>query len=161
MANVAKKRKISHVKSKDTELDFRQYSSDRTVVPWSSHDEWLEIQQKILDNTEESIALALSRLRIWQLRCDSKKCPAFVEATIHLLRAFVADKEYADTSEVLSIYGEAINKFVQTVLERSNKTGEISQNKQIAENLQIPQWIVDVRNDAIHHFRGGFYYAFD
>ena len=143
------------MKSQVSDPGTRKKSCVRNVVPWISSDEWLEIRRKILDDSDESTKLALSRLQIWQLRCDSKKCPPFVEATIHLLRAFVADKENADTSEVLSVYGEAINKFVQTVLERSNKKdGGAAQNKIIAENLQIPQWIVDVRNDAIHHFRG-------
>ncbi|XP_018497685.1 uncharacterized protein LOC100908154 [Galendromus occidentalis] len=156
MAYTAKARKVSKSKMEVSELAPRRDERLRIVVPWSSSDEWMEIRQKILDNSQESMGLALSRLRIWQLRCEAKKCPAFVEATIHLLRALVADRENADTSEVLSIYGEAINKFVQIILERASKTGENlqNQNKNMAESLQIPQWIVDVRNDAIHHFRG-------
>ncbi|XP_022643749.1 uncharacterized protein LOC111243017 [Varroa destructor] len=130
------------------------------VVPWSSAREWFTVRDQILSLKPENLEKAQASLIVWILRCDVKRCPPYVEATEHLIRAFVLDARCStpiENGQLVETFSGAINKFVQLFLERrqhshANQTEYLS-NKQLAEKLDIPIWIIDVRNDCTHHFR--------
>ncbi|XP_058793115.1 uncharacterized protein LOC131665310 [Phymastichus coffea] len=126
-------------------------------VPWSSTEEWHRVYKKIYsgDITEQIEAHEI--LLVWKARIP--KLPVGVECTLGLIQVCLRDQEWIPKitngempnsyeNDLRMMYSTAIMKFL-------NHISNIAHKKQtslflIAKQLNIPEWIVDLRHDTAH-----------
>ncbi|XP_037971500.2 uncharacterized protein LOC105381277 [Plutella xylostella] len=123
------------------------------VVPWFNSEEWCAVYEKLYSQPQSvtNKEFALNVLLIWKARCPS--LPSGIESTLSLLEVHVEDLK-ADNGprnhQVLRLaYSSAIMRFVNHMLDKETAKG--SSLYQAAKNLDIPEWIIDLRHDTAHN----------
>lgn len=121
----------------------------RHVVAWVNKAEWDQVLEYLYSRDSGLQRYALQRISAWKGRYASST-PVAVDCTADLVRCQVLDRsgELAGADLVL-LYGMALVRFVNLITERQQ--GRIARPlRRLAGNLNIPEWVVDLRHDFTH-----------
>ncbi|CAK6970905.1 ribosomal biogenesis protein LAS1L [Scomber scombrus] len=121
----------------------------RHVVAWVNKAEWDQVLEYLYSQDPGLQRYALQRISAWKGRYASST-PVAVECTADLVRCQALDRsgEMAGADLVL-LYGMALVRFVNLITERQQ--GKIARPlRRLAGNLNIPEWVVDLRHDFTH-----------
>ena len=139
------------------------------IVPWSCREEWLETYYNLynFDNMEQQTK-GLKRVETWRSRSHSK-LPLAIEATASLVSAGVEDVRSLVSPYVLRhTMAMVIVRFVNGMVDMEQKGAYARSVQSIADEIGIPDWLVDLRHEATHAhlpslevLRVGFKFALD
>lgn len=122
------------------------------IVPWFSTKEWFEVYHNLYSKNSKlnNQHNALKCLLIWKARCPL--LPSGIESTLSLLDVYTQDRKVVDSStddHLLRLaYSSAIMRFVNHMFDSESIKGKSLYN--IAQNLGVPDWIIDLRHDTAH-----------
>ena len=127
-------------------------------VPWHSWDEWLQVARIIRDGPSLERRSACRIIRLWSSR---GKLPIAVELTRNIIEAELLDADlssladehsrYEDANQILNLaYGLAISRFVNLMTDVVQKGAVAVSMDTLANSVDIPSWIVQIRHNAIH-----------
>ena len=124
------------------------------VVCWQNREEWLEIYQ-YLYRFEKPIlqSKAVDRIAAWRSR-SSGKLPIAIECTAHLVSAYLADDlssaSPSDPTQTRLTLSMALVRFVNGMVDSGQKGLYARSVQSIAEEIGLPDWLVDLRHEATH-----------
>ena len=121
------------------------------VVCWRNRDEWLQIYKYLYSFEEPELQKkGVYRIEAWKSRSGGK-LPIAVECTGHLVSAYLADAAaHSDPSETRLILSMALVRFVNGMADLSQKGLFARSVQSIAEEIGLPDWLVDLRHEATH-----------
>ncbi|XP_044067226.1 ribosomal biogenesis protein LAS1L [Siniperca chuatsi] len=121
----------------------------RHVVAWVNKAEWDQVLEYLYSKDFALQRYALHRISAWRGRYASSS-PVAVDCTADLVRCQVLDRSgQLDGDDLVLLYGSALVRFVNLITERQQ--GRIARPlRRLAGNLNIPEWVVDLRHDFTH-----------
>lgn len=121
----------------------------RHVVAWVNKAEWDQVLEYLYSKDPALQRYALQRISAWKGRY-ANNTPVAVECTADLVRCQVLDRSgQLDGDELVLLYGAALVRFVNLITERQQ--GRVARPlRRLAGNLNIPEWVVDLRHDFTH-----------
>ncbi|KAF3696473.1 Ribosomal biogenesis protein LAS1L Protein LAS1 -like protein [Channa argus] len=121
----------------------------RHVVAWVNKAEWDQVLEYLYSKDSTLQRHALQRISAWKGRY-ANSTPVAVDCTADLVRCQVLDRcGKLDGDDLVLIYGAALVRFVNLITERQQ--GRIARPlRRLAGNLNIPEWVVDLRHDFTH-----------
>ncbi|XP_071774822.1 ribosomal biogenesis protein LAS1L [Centroberyx gerrardi] len=121
----------------------------RHVVAWVNKAEWDQVLEYLYSKDCALQKYALQRISAWKGRY-ANSTPVAVESTADLVRCQVLDRSgQLDGDDLVLLYGTALVRFVNLITERQQ--GRTARPlRLLAGNLNIPEWIVDLRHDFTH-----------
>ncbi|XP_022621649.1 ribosomal biogenesis protein LAS1L [Seriola dumerili] len=127
----------------------RSSEKKRHVVAWVNKAEWDQVLEYLYSKDSALQRFALQRISAWKCRYASS-CPVAVDCTADLVRCQVLDRSgQLDGGDLVLLYGAALVRFVNLITERQQ--GRVARPlRRLAGNLNIPEWIVDLRHDFTH-----------
>ncbi|XP_029362685.1 ribosomal biogenesis protein LAS1L [Echeneis naucrates] len=127
----------------------RSSEKKRHVVAWINKAEWDQVLEYLYSKDSALQKYALQRISAWKCRFASG-CPVAVDCTADLVRCQVLDRSgQLDGDDLVLLYGAALVRFVNLITERQQ--GRVARSlRRLAGNLNIPEWIVDLRHDFTH-----------
>ncbi|XP_051166795.1 ribosomal biogenesis protein LAS1L [Leptopilina boulardi] len=130
---------------------------DLKHVPWFSMAEWYDVYNQIYSNNHEEQEKAYETLLVWKAR--NPKLPVGVDCTLSLIQVSLRDREWSEKldkaelpihyeNDLCMMYSLSIMRFLNHI----SNIGHMKQTSlfQIAKQLNIPEWIVNLRHDAAH-----------
>ncbi|KAI4485728.1 hypothetical protein M0802_012562 [Mischocyttarus mexicanus] len=130
---------------------------DLKLVPWFSPAEWHKVYEKIYSNNNDEQTEAYEILLAWKARMS--KVPVGVDCTLSIIQVCLRDREWTpkiDNAELSIDYENDLCLMYSTAIMRFlNHISNIGHTKQtslfqIAKQLNIPEWVVNLRHDAAH-----------
>ncbi|KAF7411838.1 hypothetical protein HZH66_000734 [Vespula vulgaris] len=130
---------------------------DLKLVPWFSPAEWHQVYKQIYSNNNDKQVEAYETLLAWKARMS--KLPVGVDCTLSIIQVCLRDREWTpkiDNAELPIHYENDLCLMYSTAIMRFlNHISNIGHTKQtslfqIAKQLNIPEWIVNLRHDAAH-----------
>ncbi|XP_046865094.1 ribosomal biogenesis protein LAS1L-like isoform X2 [Xenia sp. Carnegie-2017] len=121
------------------------------IVPWSSRDEWLTTYNDLynFENIDQQIE-GLNRVEAWKSRSGSK-LPLAVESTASLIAAGVEDvRSVVNANVIRHTMAMALVRFVSGIVDMEQKHAYARSMQSIADDIGLPDWLVDLRHEAIH-----------
>ncbi|XP_072306306.1 ribosomal biogenesis protein LAS1L [Eucyclogobius newberryi] len=121
----------------------------RHVVAWINKAEWDQVLEYLYSSDTSLQKHAVHRISAWKSRFAGST-PVAVECTADLVRCQVLDRgRKLDGHELVLLYGTALVRFVNLITERQQ--GRVARPlRRLAGNLNIPEWIVNLRHDFTH-----------
>lgn len=121
----------------------------RHVVAWSNKAEWDQVLEYLYSKDSALQRYAVQRISAWKARY-ANSTPVAVDCTADLVRCQVLDRSgQLDGDDLVLLYGAALVRFVNLITERQQ--GRIARPlRRLAGNLNIPEWVVDLRHDFTH-----------
>ncbi|XP_026224146.1 ribosomal biogenesis protein LAS1L [Anabas testudineus] len=121
----------------------------RHVVAWINKAEWDQVLEYLYSNDSTLQRHALQRISAWKGRY-ANSTPVAVDCTADLVRCQVLDRSgQLDGDDLVLLYGAALVRFVNLITERQQ--GRTARPlRRLAGNLNIPEWVVDLRHDFTH-----------
>ncbi|TMS16617.1 Ribosomal biogenesis protein LAS1L [Larimichthys crocea] len=121
----------------------------RHVVAWVNKAEWDQVLEYLYSKDSALQRFALQRISAWKGRY-ANSTPVAVECTADLVRCQVLDRSsQLDGDDLILLYGAALVRFVNLITERQQ--GRTARPlRRLAGNLNIPEWVVDLRHDFTH-----------
>lgn len=118
------------------------------MVPWINKAEWDQVLDYLYSKDPALQRHALQRISAWKGRYANT--PVAVDCTADLVRCQVLDRSgQLDGEDLVLLYGAALVRFVNLITERQQgKTARPL--RRLAGNLNIPEWVVDLRHDFTH-----------
>ena len=138
-------------------LSVKQEGSKQ--VPWFSLTEWHQVYKEIYSNDTAEQTKAYKMLLAWKARMP--KLPVGVDCTISIMQVCLRDLEWTpkiDNGELpISYENDLCLMYSTTIMRFLNHISNIGHTKQtslfqIAKQLNIPEWIVDLRHDTAHGY---------
>uniref|UniRef100_H2L9H1 LAS1 like ribosome biogenesis factor n=1 Tax=Oryzias latipes TaxID=8090 RepID=H2L9H1_ORYLA len=130
---------------------MRKRSSEkkRHVVAWVNKAEWNQVLENLYSKDVSLQKFALQRISAWRGRF-AHSSPVAVDCTADLVRCQVLDRSgQLSGDELVLLYGASLVRFVNLITERQQ--GKIARPlRRLAGNLNIPEWVVDLRHDFTH-----------
>uniref|UniRef100_A0A3Q3MKU9 LAS1 like ribosome biogenesis factor n=1 Tax=Mastacembelus armatus TaxID=205130 RepID=A0A3Q3MKU9_9TELE len=130
---------------------MKKKSSERRrhVVAWLNKAEWDQVLENLYSKDSALQRYALHRISAWKGRY-ANSTPVAVDCTADLVRCQVLDRsKQLDGDDLVLLYGAALVRFVNLITERQQgKTARPL--RRLAGNLNIPEWVVDLRHDFTH-----------
>lgn len=122
---------------------------NRHVVAWMNKAEWDQVREYLYSTDTSLQKYALHRISAWISR-SGHSTPVAVSCTADLVRCQVHDQcAQLEGNAVVMLYGMALVRFVNLITEKQQ--GRVAKPlHRLAANLKIPEWIVNLRNDATH-----------
>ncbi|KAJ7995909.1 hypothetical protein DPEC_G00231590 [Dallia pectoralis] len=119
------------------------------VVAWINKAEWDQVLEYLYSKDCALQKYALHRISAWKGRF-SHNIPIAVESTADLVRCQILDRSgHLEADDLVLLYGTALVRFVNLITERQQ--GKIARPlRRLANNLRIPEWIVNLRHDITH-----------
>ncbi|XP_011302966.1 uncharacterized protein [Fopius arisanus] len=126
-------------------------------VPWFSPYEWHAVYKQIYSNDTEQQTKGYETLLVWKARLP--KLPVGIECTLSLIQVCLRDRSWTPqiNSKALPMHYEndLSLMYATTIMRFLNQISNIGPTKQsslfqIAKQLKIPEWIVNLRHDAAH-----------
>lgn len=130
---------------------------DLKHVPWFSMTEWYDVYNQVYSNNHEEQEKAYETLLVWKAR--NPKLPVGVDCTLSLVQVSLRDREWSEKldkaelpihyeNDLCMMYSLSIMRFLNHIA----NIGHTKQTSlfQIAKQLNIPEWIVNLRHDAAH-----------
>ncbi|XP_012276341.1 uncharacterized protein LOC105697547 [Orussus abietinus] len=130
---------------------------DLKHVPWFSLSEWHNVYKKIYSNDFSEQNEGYQFLLLWKARIA--RLPVGVDCTLAIMQACLRDRELTpkiDRNELPMYYGNDLCLMYSiTIMRFMNHISNVGDTKQsnlfqIAKQLKIPDWIVNLRHDAAH-----------
>ncbi|XP_050926973.1 LOW QUALITY PROTEIN: ribosomal biogenesis protein LAS1L [Lates calcarifer] len=127
----------------------RSSEKKRHVVAWVNKAEWDQVLEYLYSKDSALQRFALQRISAWKCRY-ANSCPVAVDCTADLVRCQVLDRSgQLDGGDLVLLYGAALVRFVNLITERQQ--GRTARPlRRLAGNLNIPEWVVDLRHDFTH-----------
>ncbi|CAH0384109.1 unnamed protein product [Bemisia tabaci] len=130
---------------------------NKRIVPWFSMDEWKYVRELLYSSELSDLEKGYQILQVWKVRCPI--LPVGVECTMEIVKVMLEDKiasaQNAAGGKVCSqvyslepIYTSVIMRSLNFITEL--KSAEVSTMYRAASELNIPDWIVNIRHDAAH-----------
>ncbi|XP_059190133.1 ribosomal biogenesis protein LAS1L [Centropristis striata] len=121
----------------------------RHVVAWANKAEWDQVLENLYSTDSSLQRFGLHRISAWKGRYVSST-PVAVDCTADLVRCQVLDRSgHLDGEDLVLLYGAALVRFVNLITERQQ--GRTARPlRRLAGNLNIPEWVVDLRHDFTH-----------
>ncbi|XP_051914240.1 ribosomal biogenesis protein LAS1L [Hippocampus zosterae] len=121
----------------------------RHVVAWLNKAEWDQVREYLYSKDSGLQRNALHRISAWKARY-ANSTPVAMDCTADLVRCQVLDRsEKLDSHDLVLLYGAALVRFTNLITERQQ--GKIARSlRRLAGNLNIPEWIVNLRHDVTH-----------
>uniref|UniRef100_T1JAT4 Ribosomal biogenesis protein LAS1L n=1 Tax=Strigamia maritima TaxID=126957 RepID=T1JAT4_STRMM len=148
--------KSKHRVKKKKRAHIPKHAIEPILVSWMSKFEWQTVKQKIFSSEVEDKIFALNRLSAWKSRSRGR-IPLGIEVTDALLRAYVRDLKAQNSEEaqilhgdLVMMYSSAIIRFVNLVTEVGQKGDKKTPVNILAQRMNIPEWLVDLRHEASH-----------
>ncbi|XP_015110705.1 uncharacterized protein LOC107036947 [Diachasma alloeum] len=132
-------------------------SNELKRVPWFSLAEWYDVYKKIYSNDTQQQTRGYEMLLVWKGRIS--KLPVGIECTLSLIQVCLRDRSWSRqiNSGALPMYHEndLSLMYSTTIMRFLNHISNIGPTKQtslfqIAKQLRIPEWIVNLRHDTAH-----------
>ncbi|XP_050444578.1 ribosomal biogenesis protein LAS1L [Cataglyphis hispanica] len=132
---------------------------DIKQVPWFSLSEWHDVYRQIYSNDVIEQTKAYEALLAWKARIP--KLPVGVDCTLTILQVCLRDREWTskiDSGELPMYCENDLSLMYSTTIMRFlNHFCNIGHTKQtslfqIAKQLKIPEWIVNLRHQAAHGY---------
>eukprot|EP00049_Salpingoeca_infusionum_P004437 m.79303 g.79303 ORF g.79303 m.79303 type:complete len:555 (+) comp12564_c0_seq2:134-1798(+) len=120
--------------------------SDKVVV-WATRSEWLQVYDDAFSGDVLRVQAACTVMQGWQLR---GRVPLGVESTLALLRACLHDTDEVKPHVVRTKYSLAIIRFINGFSDANQTRFMARAMNQTTAELQIPEYIVDLRHEATH-----------
>lgn len=119
------------------------------MVAWVNKAEWDQVLEYLYSKDPALQRYALQRISAWKGRY-ANSTPVAVECTADLVRCQVLDRSgQLDGDDLVLLYGAALVRFVNLITERQQ--GRTARPlRRLAGNLNIPEWIVNLRHDFTH-----------
>ncbi|XP_076618308.1 uncharacterized protein LOC143340354 [Colletes latitarsis] len=126
-------------------------------VPWFSLTEWYQVYKQIYSNDTVEQTKACDTLLAWKARMP--KLPLGVDCTLSIVQVCLRDREWSpkiNNGELPISYENDLSLMYSTTIMRFlNHISNIGHTKhtslfQIAKQLNIPEWIVNLRHDTAH-----------
>ncbi|XP_043249297.1 ribosomal biogenesis protein LAS1L [Colletes gigas] len=126
-------------------------------VPWFSLTEWYEVYKQIYSNDTVEQTKACDTLLAWKARMP--KLPLGVDCTLSIVQVCLRDREWSpkiNNGELPISYENDLSLMYSTTIMRFlNHISNLGHTKhtslfQIAKQLNIPEWIVNLRHDTAH-----------
>lgn len=125
------------------------------VVAWMNKAEWDQVLEYLYSQDPSLQLTALHRISAWKARYASNM-PVAVDCTADLVRCQVLDRPAVPDrpgqlagDDLVLMYGAALVRFVNLITERQQ--GRVARPlRRLAGNLNIPEWLVDLRHDFTH-----------
>lgn len=138
-------------------LSMRQ--EDVKQVPWFSLAEWHQVYKQIYSNNINEQLMGYEMLLAWKARIP--KLPIGVDCTLSIMQVCIRDREW--TSKInngelpISYENDLCLMYSTTIMRFLNHISNIGHTKQtslfqIAKQLNIPEWIVNLRHDTAHGY---------
>lgn len=136
-------------------LSVKQEGSKR--VPWFSLSEWYQVYKQVYSNDTLEQTKAYEMLLAWKARMP--KLPVGVDCTLSILQVCLRDLEWTpkiNNAEMpISYENDLCLMYSTTIMRFLNHISNIGHTKQtslfqIAKQLNIPEWIVNLRHDTAH-----------
>ncbi|XP_069025312.1 ribosomal biogenesis protein LAS1L [Embiotoca jacksoni] len=121
----------------------------RHVVAWVNKAEWDQVLEYLYSKDPALQKYALHRISAWKGRYANSG-PVAVDCTADLVRCQVLDRlGQLNGDDLVLLYGAALVRFVNLITERQQ--GRTARPlRRLAGNLNIPEWVVDLRHDITH-----------
>ncbi|XP_053971781.1 uncharacterized protein LOC128872780 [Hylaeus volcanicus] len=130
---------------------------DVKQVPWFSLTEWHQVYRQIYSNDMVEQKKAYEMLLVWKSRMP--KLPVGVDCTLSIMQVCLRDREWTpkiNSGELpISYENDLCLMYSTTIMRFLNHISNIGHTKQtslfqIAKQLNIPEWIVNLRHDTAH-----------
>ncbi|XP_070695719.1 ribosomal biogenesis protein LAS1L [Pempheris klunzingeri] len=127
----------------------RNSEKKRHAVAWVNKAEWDQVLEYLYSKDCALQRFALQRISAWKGRY-ANSTPVAVECTADLVRCQVLDRSgQLGGEDLVLLYGAALVRFVNLITERQQ--GRTARPlRRLAGNLNIPEWVVDLRHDFTH-----------
>ncbi|XP_002159811.3 uncharacterized protein LOC100213694 [Hydra vulgaris] len=125
---------------------------DNRETAWYSWDEWMEVGTLLYCFSDiQSQMKGINMVNVWKSRVRNGTLPISVELTASLVASYIGTNEENVTEDQQRLsMSMAIVRFVNGVTDQL-QTGVYAQSVQvIADQIKIPDWIVDLRHEATH-----------
>ncbi|GFT44386.1 ribosomal biogenesis protein LAS1L [Nephila pilipes] len=125
------------------------------LVPWMNPDQFRKVYQYLYSKSISDKRWAVDQIAVWETRCYPA-LPTAIEATVVLVRAviqdllFEAEKTFCQEGDIQMLYSMALVRFVNIIAEHQRSSTTWITVASVAMKLNIPLWIIDLRNDASH-----------
>lgn len=121
------------------------------IVPWFDSKEWHKAYTDIYSPNSSDLTKedALEILHVWKARCPI--LPSGIESTLTLLEVRIQDIKSFDVvgEQIIRLaYSTALMRFVNHMLDSQTSKG--SSLYKAAQNLGVPDWVIDLRHDTAH-----------
>lgn len=119
------------------------------MVAWLNKAEWNQVLEYLYSKDPGLQRYALQRISAWKARYVHST-PVAVECTADLVRCQVLDRSgQLDGDDLVLLYGAALVRFVNLIT--AKQQGRTARPlRRLAENLNIPEWVVDLRHNFTH-----------
>ena len=132
---------------------------DSREVGWFSWMEWAHVRKLLYSfNDSKSQIKGINMVNIWRSRLSHRGIPVSVDLTAALVSAYIGNTTsiYGNEYQAQMSSAMAIVRFVNGVTDQ-HQTGIYAQSVQeIADKINIPDWMVDLRHEATHAKLPGF-----
>ncbi|XP_024656548.2 ribosomal biogenesis protein LAS1L-like [Maylandia zebra] len=130
-------------------MNKKGFEKTRHVVAWLNKAEWDQVRDYLYSMDSSLQRFALERISAWRARC-ADSFPVAVDCTADLVRCQVRDRSGQLTGDDLTLmYGTALVRFVNLITDRQQGR-KARPLRQLAGNLNIPEWVVDLRHEIMH-----------
>ncbi|KAL3974186.1 RISC-loading complex subunit TARBP2 [Sarotherodon galilaeus] len=130
-------------------MEKKGSEKNRHVVPWLNKAELDQVRDYLYSMDSSLQGFALDRISAWRTRC-ADSFPVEVDCTADLVRCQMRDLSGQLTGDdLILMYRTALVRFVNRITE-PQKGRWARPLKRLAGNLNIPEWVVDLRNEIMH-----------
>ncbi|XP_071484672.1 uncharacterized protein [Diadema antillarum] len=119
--------------------------SKQAIFPWKDRDEFCQIFDALFSDDASRQKQALERIQVWVAR--NNKLPIAIESTRDLVDARLAGRPETVRSESTL----AIIRMVNIHTEPLQKGLKSLKVHELAEEIEIPKWVVDIRHEGTHN----------
>lgn len=122
-------------------------ASSARVVCWQNHEEWLHVYRSLYNfDDPEAQRRGIHSVAVWKSR-SMGKLPLAIECTANLISGHLGSTGNIQERLTLAM---AIVRFVNGMVDQDQK-GKFARSVQsIAEEIGLPDWLVDMRHEATH-----------
>ena len=116
------------------------------AVPWSCPEEWDYVRQLLYSSDSNKKHLGVNKVKCWAAR---GRVPHAAEITSMLVELTIQHKQYSprEYSYLLSM---TLIRFVNGIVDSGQKGSVACSAIKIAEQANLPAWIVELRHSATH-----------
>ncbi|KAG5178805.1 Las1-like protein, partial [Tribonema minus] len=130
-------------------------ASGPRLLPWQNWDEWVHVRGLLWSPDPVDRNEGVLRVAAWRCRervPHAVECTAqLVEVALHEWRCSTYPGQYGRNSLQLRLmYSSVIVRTVNGLVEAHQKCAHAISIQQIARQIGIPSWLVDLRHDAAH-----------
>ncbi|CAH1775925.1 unnamed protein product [Owenia fusiformis] len=124
----------------------------KATTAWFNVAEFQDVYKELFSDELSLQKHALDRIDIWRSRSNNKLSSA-IDCTASVVLAKIADStDGDDKNSVQFMYGMAVLRYVNLIVEKQQEGANWSRPMHVmAEEVGVPQWIVDLRNNVAHN----------